>query len=192
MGLRFSFGIGPLRASMPNPPLTAIMLALAVLAAACTSSGTAANAPSPSSAAPYSTPAPQSPQPTPTPGLTASCTLGFDGGIEDLMPLSAAYGSYPTGEQVFITNSSPTGVTLHGIMTEIIYEGQVTSTSTITSTTIDGSFGGAPGYSLPWYLPPGQTFHPVIDLATAAPPGDELHVSWQTYLGSSCKVTGWF
>jgi hypothetical protein len=174
--------------------LTAIMLALAVLAgsAACTSSGTAANAPSPSSAAPYSRPVPQSPQPMPTPELTTSCTLGFDGGIEDLMPLSAAYESYQTGEQVFITNSSATAVTLYGIMTEIIYEGQVTSTSTITSTTIDGSPGGAPGYSLPWYLPPGQTFHPVIDLATSAPPGDEIHVSWQTYLGSSCKVTGWF
>ena len=53
--------------------------------------------------------------------------------------------------------------------------------------TRDGIFA-----SLPWYLPPGQTFHPVIDLATAAPPGDEIHVSFRTYLGSSCKVTGWF
>ena len=108
------------------------------------------------------------------------------------MPLSAAYERYQTGEQVFITNSSASGITLHGITTEILYQGQVTSVSTITSSTVDGSPGGAPGYSLPWYLPPGQTFHPVIDLATAAPPGDEIHVSFRTYLGSSCKVTGWF
>ena len=178
---------------MPKTPLTVIMLALAVLAgtAACTSSGMAANAPRTSSAAPYSTPVPQSPRPTPTPALTTNCTLGFDGSIEDLLPLSTAYEGYPTGEQVFITNSTTTGVTLRGITTEILYEGQVTSVQTITASTVDGSPGGAPGYSLPWYLPSGQTFHPVIDLDDALP-AETIHVSWQTYLGSTCEVTGWF
>jgi len=161
-----------------------------------TASGTAPSSPSNlSSTAPPSpslvpSTVPPSPAPWESKSVIANCALGFDGGIEDLLPLTTQYEGYPTGEQVFITNDSSSGFIIWGFYTEIIYGGQVTSTQEVTGATYDGSPGGAPGHSLPWYLPPGQTFHPVVDLDEGFP--SQVHVSSQVYLGSTCKVVAWF
>jgi hypothetical protein len=171
--------------------LTAAGFLVFALTTACSSpSPSTASGTAPSSPSVVSSTAPPSLGTSEPTSVVANCTLGFDGGIEDLLPLTSAYENYPTGEQVFITNDSSSGLTITGFYTEIIYDGQVTSSQEITSSAYDGSPGGAQGYSLPWYLPAGQTFHPVVDLDQGFP--NEIHVSWQVYLGSTCKVVAWF
>ncbi|HUY48117.1 MAG TPA: hypothetical protein VMV92_20710 [Streptosporangiaceae bacterium] len=110
--------------------------------------------------------------------------MGFDSRNGVLLRLKPQWDGYSSAFEIKFKNTSTLDVTLHSVSMESISPtGQV-----INSHSIGQDDEANPG-NLPFLLAPGESLTMETDFSAFSNP---VTVSTATYLGSTCKVTGWY